>query len=322
MSGYKKPTGLQLAKILYYYGLDSSTGVETEFKIICPFHGDINPSMKINLTEGSFYCFGCGKTGNAIDFVKYAETELNSLQAEIKYYKILKTDKVKNIKYNSDKIIKRKQNTKGQENDIAYNYYYGLKKVDWSQINKRSDRDEIEVYRYMSGRGFKKSILSQAGARVTTNDNYKIIFPMLDNGIFKGYVCRTMDKEVEKKRKYLYNKGFSRRDTLVGNYAEANTVILVEGFMDRLKLLQFGVKNVVAILGWKITSDQIQKLKDAGVKTIISMLDNDTPGRKGTEYLKQFFKVIEFKYEENIKDPGMMTRISFLRMKRDTARID
>ena len=32
----------------------------------CPFHDDKNPSMKLN--EEYFYCFGCGATGDAIDF--------------------------------------------------------------------------------------------------------------------------------------------------------------------------------------------------------------------------------------------------------------
>lgn len=33
----------------------------------CPFHDDKNPSMKLN--EEYFYCFGCGATGDVIDFV-------------------------------------------------------------------------------------------------------------------------------------------------------------------------------------------------------------------------------------------------------------
>lgn len=32
----------------------------------CPFHEDRNPSMKLN--ENYFYCFGCGATGDVIDF--------------------------------------------------------------------------------------------------------------------------------------------------------------------------------------------------------------------------------------------------------------
>ena len=32
----------------------------------CPFHDDKNPSLKLN--EDYFYCFGCGATGDVIDF--------------------------------------------------------------------------------------------------------------------------------------------------------------------------------------------------------------------------------------------------------------
>ena len=40
-------------------------------KIICPFHGDNNPSMKV---DQRFHCFGCGEDGDVIDFVsKYFE---------------------------------------------------------------------------------------------------------------------------------------------------------------------------------------------------------------------------------------------------------
>ena len=35
--------------------------------ICCPFHDDRHPSMKLN--RDYFYCFGCGATGDVIDFV-------------------------------------------------------------------------------------------------------------------------------------------------------------------------------------------------------------------------------------------------------------
>lgn len=34
--------------------------------IVCPFHNDKNPSMKV---DRRYYCFGCGETGDAVDFV-------------------------------------------------------------------------------------------------------------------------------------------------------------------------------------------------------------------------------------------------------------
>jgi hypothetical protein len=45
-----------------FYGID----VDRNGMCICPFHNDRNPSMKV---DRRYYCFGCGKTGDVIDFV-------------------------------------------------------------------------------------------------------------------------------------------------------------------------------------------------------------------------------------------------------------
>ena len=84
--------------------------------------------------------------------------------------------------------------------------------------------------------------------------------------------------------------------------------------MDRLKFLQYGENNVVAILGWKASNEQIKKLKDKGITKIISALDNDRPGKKGTEYLKKFFDVTRFTYLKGVKDPGDMNQQMFNKM--------
>ncbi len=46
-----------------YYGCKVNRGN----MICCPFHNDRHPSMKLN--RDYFYCFGCGATGDVIDFV-------------------------------------------------------------------------------------------------------------------------------------------------------------------------------------------------------------------------------------------------------------
>ena len=46
-----------------YYGLK----VNRSGMVCCPFHDDKHPSLKLN--ENYFYCFGCGATGDVIDFV-------------------------------------------------------------------------------------------------------------------------------------------------------------------------------------------------------------------------------------------------------------
>ena len=46
-----------------HYGCEVNRGD----MICCPFHDDRHPSMKLN--RDYFYCFGCGATGDVIDFV-------------------------------------------------------------------------------------------------------------------------------------------------------------------------------------------------------------------------------------------------------------
>lgn len=288
------PNGKDFAKVLHYYGLLDG---EAEFKIICPFHEDVNPSLLINLESGIFKCFGCNNSGDALKFVMLINKNLNDLQSLILYYKILKSKKVKHI----DIIIHhRKRKANGQALIEAGDYYYGLKQTDWL-IDKGQEK------KYMLKRGFSEYSLNRCKCKINYNDSYPLIFPMFDMNVFKGWVCRTTNKVIEQKRKYLYNVGFSRRNTLVGRY-DNEVVIVVEGFMDWLKMKQYGIKYVCAFLGWKATIEQISKLKDQGVKYIISALDNDECGNKGTKFLESLnlFKVIRFQYPNGIKDPGEM----------------
>jgi DNA primase len=313
-----KPGGNELAKVLWYYNLIPDVSALTQ-KIVCPFHEDINPSMIVNFEDGSWFCFGCNSSGDAIKFVKLMEAQynkLNDLQAYKKYLQILKSKKCSGIKLDRA-LVKQKPHQKDLYNE-AYDYYHGLKKVNWEDSGTFGDNEESEAKTYMMDRGFSPDTLNKCKAKVTYNRSYGIIFPMLDNGKFKGWVCRTMLKAVEAKRKYLYNKGFSRANTLVGNYGKHNYVIVVEGYMDRLKFVQFGEDNVVAILGWKMSQQQIQKLKAAGIKNVISALDNDTCGKQGAEFLKQHFNVTRFAYLKGVKDPGDMTQELFNKMFRRT----
>lgn len=293
--------GKELAKVLVYYGLIVDV-VSSDFNIICPFHNDVNPSMRICLDDGSFFCFGCEARGNALDFVKMVHPELNDLQACVLLEKVLNSREVKtlNVKYRKKR---RKQNK--QALDEASDYYYGLRETDWNNVQSE---EEKQVFEYMSKRGFDARALNVARCKANYNIAYPILFPILDNGVFCGWVGRTTNKYVEKKRKYLYNEGFRKRDTLCGTYDNNKIVFICEGYMDYLSLRTRGhIKNVVAILGWHISDEQVEKLKKKGIETVVSVLDNDEKGIKGTEYLKKFFNVIRFEFPDGVKDAGEMS---------------
>jgi DNA primase len=308
----------ELAKVLWFYGLIGNVDAE-EQKIICPFHEDANPSMIVNLKQGSYYCFGCHESGDALKFVQKMEkmrSKSNDLQGCKKFFQILKSDECSRIRIQRVEKVKK---TSKQMYAEAYDYFHGLSKVNW---RKKSDLDEVnEVRSYMVKRGFTTSTLNKIDARVTFSKNYELIFPMLDNDKFKGWVCRTNIPEVEQKRKYLYNKGFRRKTSLIGNYGDNEVLFIVEGFMDRLKFIQFGVNNVVAILGWKASLHQIEKIKSKkNIKYIVSALDNDKCGIKGSKYLESIFKekYVRFAYLKGVKDPGEMSKETFDKMYRKT----
>lgn len=285
---------------------------DDQYKIICPFHGDKNPSLQINKQTGFFYCYGCGLSGGAFELVKNYEPNLSPIEIYKKLHSFVKEGKgdiggrdvytYTNLLYTHSFVDSKTKYREGIK--LAKDFYFNLPETNWYKLPEEA----IPILRYMKHRGFTTSTLKKFGAKFTYNKNYPIVFPMYDNGIFRGYAMRTDDPTVEDQRKYMYNKEFRRRITLPGDYKNS-TVILVEGFLDMLKAKQYGIKYVAAVLGWKLTSEQFEKLKRCGVKTIICALDNDECGRKGYKYLKRIcsvnhISVKRIRYPKTMKDMG------------------
>lgn len=284
-------------KVLEHYNLWEG---KTKYKVVCPFHADVNASLLIDVNECRWFCFGCQKGGGALELIQMFNHNLTLIeQWQLLYRFTMNKSGPNNVTLHNSKTKQQRSREQKKLLVRAEDYYYNLRKVDWLV------EDSVEKH-YLLCRGFNPESLNKAGAKLTYNDSYPIIFPMRDMGEFKGWVCRTTNPEIEQKRKYLYNKGFSRRNTVVGRY-DSHRVVVVEGYMDYLKAKQLGIKYVCAILGWKATQEQIAKLKKQGVTTIISALDNDECGKKGTAFLKQSFEVVPFQYPRGIKDMGDMT---------------
>lgn len=293
--------------VLKYYGIFEDQEL---YKIVCPFHGDLNPSMQINLNKSFFYCYGCGIHGSTFELVKAFEPTLSTFEVYRKVAEIVKGNTgPKNIAASAEPSFKSKASYR-EGIGLARDFYYNLPKTNWFKV----DEDAFGIKMYMNKRGFKISTLNKVQAKATYNKLYPIVFPMFDNGVFRGYVMRTDDPNVEGERKYMYNKGFKRRITLPGDY-KYHTVVLVEGFLDMLKAKQIGIKYVVAVLGWKLTGEQLEKLKKAGVKTIICALDNDDAGNKGYKYLKRVcsinkLKLYRLRYPKSMKDMGDVSEVT------------
>lgn len=296
--------GEKLARVLQHYGLIDQAEVSDLFKVICPLHEDVFASMQIDLSRGMYYCYGCGAYGEAPELIKGIEG-VNGLAAYILLERITRG------KLASKPIVIRESTRESSEEllEQAKLYFFSLQKPSWKKIKGS----------YMHRRGFDSKVLELADVRINSNSNYGIAMPMKEMGRFKGYVLKATSEAANQNRKYLYNKGFSRRDTLVG-YCSHSHIIVCEGYMDWLKFLQFGKRNSVAILGWKVTDQQATKLRQYSTR-IISALDNTPTGRRGTTYLREKgFEVVRFKIPPNIKDPGDLDQFDFNKAWADTVR--
>ena len=292
---------------------------EEKYKIVCPFHDDNNASLQINVTDAFFFCYaGCGAQGSSLELYKNFykirnpnNPEISDLKAQIAINKITGIKSDRKIKVNQEFQIQLKTQNQKQDIQQSREYYYNLPDANWYRPSASAEvEEEIRTCReYMQHRGFSNTALTKFQAKPSLNRYYPIIFPLLENNIFRGYVMRTFDPEIEEKRKYLYNKGFRRQKALPGYFKNCKTVVCVEGYLDLIKANQIGVKDVVSFLGWKASEIHLQKLKRAGVKTIICALDNDDAGRKGYRFLqrvsKQYgFKIKRLRYPKGIKDFG------------------
>ncbi len=66
---------LDITSVLNYYGASALPEAETGWKKIrCPFHGDSQASATFSPEHGSFHCFACEMSGDAISIIKKAET--------------------------------------------------------------------------------------------------------------------------------------------------------------------------------------------------------------------------------------------------------
>ena len=278
---------------------------------ICPFHDDHNPSMSISPEKQIYTCFVCGASGNVFNFVaNYEKVSFVSAvkkvaqKAGINLNINVKDDyKPKDTKY--DKYYKMF--------DITNKYYqnniksvYGKKAIEYLH-NRKIDDDvinEFEIGLSMNDNNVSK-LLEKKGYDVNElidiglcgkKDNFiydifrnRIMFPLYNlDGKPVGFSGRIYNGEedskyVNSKESIIFKKG-----NLLYNYhralshaREKHQIIVVEGFMDVIRLYTIGIKNVVATMGTAITKEHANLLMKLS-KNIVLCFDGDKAGEKAT----------------------------------------
>lgn len=237
-----------------------------EITILCPFHEDHNPSLRVNRTSGLFQCKSCHVAGN---FRKlYAKlAKITEMQADFR---------LKRVAYVSGKtIIKPVQDVALQATLDAYDYYSGLAVEDWA--NNTQDT-------YLFDRSYSPETLSTFDVRIDPERIYRYVFPLREQGTFIAVLKRREDFEhLKATPKYLNNNDFHKELHLVGNLVPG-VVLLVEGLLDLMMAYQFGITNTAAILGNDISDVQLQLLLRYAT-AIVCGFDNDKAGEEGYNIL-------------------------------------
>lgn len=275
---------------------------------ICPFHDDHNPSMSVSPEKGVYKCFVCGNAGNVFNFVMEYE--------KVSFYEAVKIVADK-IGISIDISTSKKENTKKSPlydiYNIAYKFYqnnlntvYG-KDAKKYLLNRKIDEDVIknfniglslsdsELCNALKAKGFKDDDIVSSGVAVQNGNNiydiYKnrIMFPLYDlEGNVVGFSGRiynqkneskyinTKETEIFKKGELLYNYHIAKKEA-----RKEKNIIVVEGFMDVIRLSTIGIVNVVATMGTAVTKHQLNLIQKLA-PNITLMFDGDKAGEKAT----------------------------------------
>ncbi|NLB89187.1 MAG: DNA primase, partial [Syntrophomonadaceae bacterium] len=288
----------------------------------CPFHQEKTASFCVTPEKNMFYCFGCNTGGDIFSFVMKRDNisfpealEILALKAGIDRSKKVSSQefnhkrKVLTINLETAKYYQQRlSNTSNKAIDylakrnisqeIAKKFHLGFADESWDSL--------VE---YMLKKGYTAKDLEKAGlAKHSENTNRyfdlfrnRLIFPIFSyTGDIVGFGGRVLD---DSNPKYLNSPEtdiFSKRKNLYGLYQakeairKNNQIILVEGYIDCIKLHQYGITNVVASLGTAFTNEQAQLIKKYAEEVII-LYDGDEAGQRETA------KVIDILSKEDIK---------------------
>lgn len=281
---------------------------------VCPFHDDHNPSMSVSPDKQIYTCFVCGASGNVFNFVSeyekvsyYEAVKLvgNKIGIDVDIGNIKKENVKKSPLYDMYEI-----SAKVYQNNINTNF--GKKAKEYLK-NRQIDESIIKEFRIglsttnttivdvLKNKFELSDILKSGLCTQRGNDIYdiyknRIMFPLWDlNGNVIGFSGRvydedsdnkyinTMETEIFKKSNLLYNYHIAKDEA-----RKSKEVILVEGFMDVIRLYSIGIRNVVATMGTAITKNHVSLIRKLS-KDIILMFDGDKAGDKAT---KSFLEVM------------------------------
>ena len=268
----------------------------SNLKARCPFHNEKTPSFFISPDRGTYYCFGCGASGDIFTFVE--EFEGLDFKGALKmladragvplenFNPKEESEKEKLYRVMEEATLFFEKNLKparphdegaGGGNNEVLNY------IKSRGINEKSisdfrigyvAADWRLLYNYLKTKGFSDAEIEKAGlAKKTEKGMYdrfrgRVMFPIADSSgrviAFSGRIFVDDGKSA----KYLNSPEtpiFSKNAVLYGidkakdSIRKNNFSILVEGQMDLIMSHQAGYKNTIATSGTALSDSTVSK---------------------------------------------------------------
>jgi len=291
---------------------------------LCPFHTEKTPSFTVSAEKQIFYCFGCGAGGNIFSFLmkneglafpEAARSLARRYGIDIPSHSLTPEQKKRMSERESLLEINRqamdffsqalRRDTSGQ---VAMAY---LKKRDLSLdiINRfnigYAPRGWDHLLNFFSKKGVPLARVEKSGLILPKKDGRgyydrfrdRIVFPIIDvNQAVIGFGGRVMDDTLPKYLNSPETSVYNKSRSLYGLHLskdkcrQAQTVYIVEGYLDLLMLHQHGIENAVATLGTALTADHVRMLSRY-VPRMILVYDSDEAGiRSALRCIDTFWK--------------------------------
>ena len=275
----------------------------------CPFHQEKTASFHVDDRKGFYYCFGCQAKGDAISFVRETEN-VDFIEA----VRILAAEAGMQMP-ERDPEARQKADRRGELAEVmemavrhfrlqlqraggaAARDYLAGRGLDAAALERFDLGFAADAWQGLwddlSGRGVAAQTIldcglakpSRKGGRPYDTFRNRIIFPIRDaRGRCIAFGGRAMDPndsakylnspetELFDKSRTLYHHGPAREAA-----GQGRTLIVAEGYMDVIALVEAGFAASVAPLGTAVTEHQLQMLWRMTDEPVIA-LDGDTAG--------------------------------------------
>ena len=307
-------SSIDIVKVIGEYVRLKRSGTGGRYVGLCPFHQEKTPSFSVNQTRQFFKCFGCGKGGDALNFVMEIDgltfPEALKLLADRNGIAMPKRSEFSDAESKLRAALHEihviagslyQANLRGPHGADARAYLVrrgvSQEMVDTFALGFAEPGGQSLVRR-LAQEKFAPAEIEASGLvrrREDGSGSYdffrgRLMFPIHDESgkiiAFGGRAMRDEDQPkylnsaetpIYRKSSVLYNVHRARNDMRRNNRA-----ILVEGYMDVIGVYAAGIKEVVAPCGTAFTNAQVRVIH-RHADTVIMNFDPDPAGAKATE---------------------------------------